>query len=46
LLGRIPLDIEISKGIDAGHPLIEASPDARQAVVFRDIAHKIEKRLG
>jgi ATP-binding protein involved in chromosome partitioning len=46
LLGRIPLDIEISKGIDAGHPLIEASPDARQAAVFRDIAHKIEGKLG
>jgi len=46
LLGRIPLDIEISKGIDAGHPLIEASPDAREAAVFRDIAHKIEKKIG
>jgi ATP-binding protein involved in chromosome partitioning len=45
LLGRIPLDIGISKGIDAGHPLIEASPDAREAAVFRDIAGKIERKL-
>ncbi len=46
LLGRIPLDISISKGIDAGHPLIEASPNAREAAVFRDIAWKIERKLG
>jgi len=45
LLGRIPLDIGISKGIDAGHPLIEASPDAREAAVFREIAGKIGRKL-
>jgi ATP-binding protein involved in chromosome partitioning len=45
LLGRIPLDIGISKGIDAGHPLIEASPDAREAEVFKEIARKIERKV-
>lgn len=44
LLGRIPLDINISRGIDAGHPLIEASPNAQEAAVFREIATKIEKK--
>ena len=41
LLGRIPMDINISKGIDAGHPLVEATPDAKEAVVFREIAAAI-----
>ncbi len=45
LLGRIPLDIAISRGIDAGHPLIEATPDATQAEVFREIATKIRRKL-
>jgi ATP-binding protein involved in chromosome partitioning len=46
LLGRIPLDIGISKGIDAGHPLIEADPSAKEAAVFREVAGKIEEKLG
>jgi ATP-binding protein involved in chromosome partitioning len=46
LLGRIPMDINISRGIDAGHPLIEASPDAREAVVFKEIAAKVAQKLA
>jgi ATP-binding protein involved in chromosome partitioning len=46
LLGRVPMDINISKGIDAGHPLIEATPDAREAEVFKEIAGKIARKLG
>jgi ATP-binding protein involved in chromosome partitioning len=46
LLGRVPMDINISKGIDAGHPLIEATPDAREAEVFKEIASKIARKLG
>jgi len=46
LLGRVPMDINISKGIDAGHPLIEATPDAREAEVFKEIAARIEKKMG
>ena len=41
LLGRIPMDINISKGIDAGHPLLEATPKAEEAVAFREIAAAI-----
>jgi ATP-binding protein involved in chromosome partitioning len=43
LLGRIPMDLAISRGIDAGHPLLESNPDAREAVVFREIARQIMK---
>lgn len=46
LLGRIPMDIAISRGIDAGHPLIEASPDAKEAAVFKEIAKKVAKKLA
>lgn len=45
LLGRIPMDIAISRGIDAGHPLIEATPEATQAQVFREIAARVAGKL-
>jgi ATP-binding protein involved in chromosome partitioning len=41
LLGRIPMDIAISRGIDEGHPLLQTNPDAIEAAVFRDIAKGI-----
>jgi ATP-binding protein involved in chromosome partitioning len=41
VLGKIPMDIAISRGIDAGHPLLESNPDAKEAVAFRDIAAKV-----
>jgi ATP-binding protein involved in chromosome partitioning len=44
LLGRIPMDINISKGIDAGHPLLEATPDAKEATAFREIAARLMSR--
>jgi ATP-binding protein involved in chromosome partitioning len=40
-LGRIPIDIAISRGIDAGHPLMQADPNSPQALVFRDIATRL-----
>ncbi len=40
-LGRIPMDIAISRSIDAGHPLMQAVPDAPEAMAFRDIAAKV-----
>ena len=45
LLGRIPLDIGISRGIDAGHPLLESNPDAKEAAVFREIAQRIAETM-
>jgi len=45
LLGRVPMDIEISRGIDSGHPLLGEAPDAAGSRVFREIAGKIIRRL-
>ncbi|MEM7130665.1 MAG: Mrp/NBP35 family ATP-binding protein [Chloroflexota bacterium] len=45
LLGRVPMDIAISQGIDAGHPLIEEQPDALQVLVFQEIAERVIKAL-
>ena len=41
MLGRIPMDITISRGIDSGHPLMQDTPDAVQAVAFREIASRV-----
>jgi ATP-binding protein involved in chromosome partitioning len=46
LLGRIPMDAAISRGIDAGHPLIHAAPNSADAQAFRDIAAALASRLG
>lgn len=45
LLGRIPMDMAISRGIDAGHPLIEADPNATEAAIFREIATQVARKL-
>jgi ATP-binding protein involved in chromosome partitioning len=45
-LGRIPIDIEISRGIHSGHPLVQSAPDAPQAKIFREIAAKLDSRLA
>jgi ATP-binding protein involved in chromosome partitioning len=46
LLGRIPMDIDISRGIDAGHPLLQTTPDAAGSLVFKEIAAKIAAGLA
>ena len=45
-LGRVPIDLEISRGIHAGHPLLQSAPDAPQALVFQEIAAKLRSRLS
>jgi len=45
LLGRVPLNIAISRGIDAGHPLVQEAPDAEEAHVFRTIATNVYSQL-
>src|SRR5919199_4930046 len=45
ILGRIPMDIGISRGIDAGHPLVQATPDAVETALFREIAGQITRKL-
>jgi ATP-binding protein involved in chromosome partitioning len=46
LLGQIPMDAAISRGIDAGHPLVQAAPDSADARAFREIAAKLRSQLG
>ena len=41
VLGRVPMDITISRGIDKGHPLMQDTPNAVQAVAFREIANRV-----
>jgi ATP-binding protein involved in chromosome partitioning len=46
LLGRIPMDLAISRGIDSGHPLLQDAPAASQAAEFRAIAERIARKLA
>jgi ATP-binding protein involved in chromosome partitioning len=46
LLGRVPMDIAISRGIDSGHPLVQAAPSAHEAAVFREVAATIARKLA
>jgi len=46
LLGQIPLDAAISRSIDAGHPLVQATPDSTDAQAFRDIATRVAQALN
>ena len=45
LLGRVPMDLAISRGIDAGHPLVTADPQAAESHAFRAIADRVAARL-
>jgi ATP-binding protein involved in chromosome partitioning len=45
LLGQIPMDYAISRGIDAGHPLVQAAPESADAAAFRAIGQRIVERL-
>lgn len=45
LLGRIPMDLAISRGIDAGHPLVQAAPAVAEAIGFREIAGRVARRF-
>jgi ATP-binding protein involved in chromosome partitioning len=45
VLGRIPMDLAISRGIDAGHPLVTADPQAAEAHAFRDVARRVAAKL-
>lgn len=44
LLGRVPMDIGISRGISAGHPLLQTTPDSAGSMVFRDIAARVRAK--
>jgi ATP-binding protein involved in chromosome partitioning len=46
LLGQIPMDAAISRGIDSGHPLVQAAPDSTDAQAFREIAARVAQALS
>ncbi len=45
VLGRIPMDLAISRGIDAGHPLVTAAPDAAESHAFQEVARRVAELL-
>ena len=44
VLGRIPLDISLREGGDAGKPIVDSDPTAPAAVVLRDVATTLAGR--
>jgi ATP-binding protein involved in chromosome partitioning len=46
VLGRVPMDIGISRAIDSGHPLLQETPGAQEAAVFRDVAARVREQLA
>ena len=45
LLGRIPMNISISRGIDEGHPFMDSAGSTVEKAPFVEIAEKIKKKL-
>ena len=44
LLGRVPLDVRLREGGDAGRPLVLSDPDAPAALELRKIADELGAR--
>jgi ATP-binding protein involved in chromosome partitioning len=45
LLGRVPMDLALSRAIDAGHPLLQGAPDTAESGVFQSIAARVVQKL-
>jgi ATP-binding protein involved in chromosome partitioning len=45
-LGRIPLHMTLSRGIDTGHPLLQTIPDSPEAMAFRRLAAEVSRKVG
>jgi ATP-binding protein involved in chromosome partitioning len=45
-LGRIPLHMSLSRGIDTGHPLLQSAPDTPEAMAFRRLAAEVSRKVG
>jgi ATP-binding protein involved in chromosome partitioning len=45
LLGRIPLNISISRAIDVGHPFMDSSGSSAEKAPFLEIASKIRQKM-
>lgn len=46
LLGALPLDINIRKGVDQGKPSVAMDPDSHISSLYREIARKSSARLS
>ncbi len=46
LLGSLPLDIKIRKGVDQGKPTVAIEPDSSISMLYREIARKSSARLS
>jgi len=46
LLGEVPLDIDTRKACDEGEPIILRAPQSQHAILWRDMAAKLAKKLG
>ncbi len=46
LLGKLPLDLKIREGGDAGRPIATTEPDSKEARAFMDIAQKVAGKIG
>ena len=44
VLGRIPLDIALREGGDAGKPIVDADPTAPAAMVLTEVASRLSGR--
>jgi ATP-binding protein involved in chromosome partitioning len=45
-LGRIPLHMSLSCGIDTGHPLLQTSTDTSEALALRRLAAAVSRKVG
>lgn len=45
LLGRVPMNLAISRGIDATHPLVQEGTLPPESAVFQEIATKLAEKL-
>ncbi|MBI5598881.1 MAG: P-loop NTPase, partial [Deltaproteobacteria bacterium] len=45
-LGKIPIDIEIRAGGDAGRPIVDADPGSVHSVAFVKIAESVASRIS
>jgi ATP-binding protein involved in chromosome partitioning len=45
-LGRIPLHMSLSRGIDTAHPLLQSTPDTPEAMALRRLAAEVSRKVG
>lgn len=45
-LGSVPLDANVRKGGDTGHPIVVQHPESPAALAFRDLSQKVAARVS